>query len=56
MHARAQMTFARALDKSGKTTAALNYYRAIARESPDSDDGRRAAARIAALSAGSEGR
>ena len=55
-HARAQMTFALALDKSGKTSAALNYYRAIARESPDSDDGQRAAARITALSTGSEGR
>jgi RNA polymerase sigma factor (sigma-70 family) len=56
LHARTQMTFARALDKSGKTTAALNYYRAVARETPDSEDGRRAAARIAALSAGAEGR
>jgi RNA polymerase sigma factor (sigma-70 family) len=56
MHARAQMAFARALDKSGNTTGALKYYRAIARESPDSEDGQRAAARIAALDAGSEAR
>jgi hypothetical protein len=48
------MAFARALDKAGKTTAALNYYRAIARESPDSADGQYAATRIAALSAASE--
>jgi RNA polymerase sigma factor (sigma-70 family) len=54
VHARAQMAFARALDKAGHTTGALNYYRAIARESPDSADGQYAATRIAALSAASE--
>jgi RNA polymerase sigma factor (sigma-70 family) len=55
VHARVQMTFARALDKAGNITGALKYYRAIARESPDSEDGQRAVARIAAL-AGSDGR
>jgi RNA polymerase sigma factor (sigma-70 family) len=54
--ARAQMPAARALEKMGKITAALGYYRAIARESPGSDDGRLAAARIAALSPLAEAR
>jgi RNA polymerase sigma factor (sigma-70 family) len=48
-HARARLPIARALDRMGKTRAALDYYREIVRESPDTDEARKAAARIAVL-------
>ena len=34
---------------AGKITGALEFYSKVARESPDTDEGRKAAARVAAL-------
>jgi hypothetical protein len=48
---RAKMRFplAQNLDRMGKTSAALDYYTEIARDAPDTEEGRRAAERIAVL-------
>ncbi len=46
-HMRLQV--ARNLEKSGKINSALKFYGKIAREAPDTDEGRAAAARVAAL-------
>jgi len=48
--ARVRLPLAQALEKAGKTAGALDYYRQIASDAPDSEAGRRAAARIAAIS------
>jgi RNA polymerase sigma factor (sigma-70 family) len=47
--ARAQIPIAQALEKMGKFTGALEFYTKIAREVPDTEEGRLAAARVAAL-------
>jgi len=47
--ARARLPLAQALEKMGKTTGALDYYRQIASDSPDSAEGRLASARIAVI-------
>src|SRR5262249_31882151 len=47
--ARVRFPLARALEKKGKIRGALFFYNEIAREAPDTEEGRRAAARIAAL-------
>jgi hypothetical protein len=49
--ARVQIPIAESLEKIGKTAGALNFYREIARQAAGTDEGRLAAARIAALSA-----
>ena len=48
---RARMKFpvARDLEKMGKIAGAIDFYRTIVRESPESEEGRTAAARIDAL-------
>jgi hypothetical protein len=48
---RAKMRFplAQNLDRMGKTSAALDYYSEIARDAPDTEEGRRSAQRIATL-------
>jgi hypothetical protein len=47
--ARARFPAAWNLERSGKISAALDYYTEIARDAPESEEGRRAAERIAAL-------
>jgi hypothetical protein len=47
--AQTRLKIARALEKKGKITGALEYYNKITREIPDSDEGREAARRVAAL-------
>ena len=47
--AKVRFPLARALEKKGKIRGALFFYNEIAREAPDTEEGRRAAARIAAL-------
>jgi hypothetical protein len=47
--ARVRLPLAQALEKMGKTAGALDYYRQIASEAPDSNEGRLASARIAAI-------
>ena len=47
--ARVRLPIAQALEKTGKIKEALDFYNEIAREAPGTDEGRRAAARIAAL-------
>jgi RNA polymerase sigma factor (sigma-70 family) len=47
--AKVRFPLARALEKKGKFRGALFFYHEIAREAPDTEEGRRAAARIAAL-------
>jgi RNA polymerase sigma factor (sigma-70 family) len=47
--ARVRLPMAQALEKMGKTTGALDYYRQIASDAPDSEEGRVASARIAAI-------
>ena len=44
-----QLQVARNLEKSGKINGALKFYAKIAREAPDTNEGRAAAARVAAL-------
>ena len=46
-HTRLQL--ARTLEKKGKITGALEFYNKVVRESPDTDEGREAASRVAAL-------
>jgi RNA polymerase sigma factor (sigma-70 family) len=48
--ARVRLPLAQALEKMGKTAGALDYYRQIATDAPDSEAGRLASARIAAIS------
>jgi CxxC motif-containing protein (DUF1111 family) len=48
--ARVRLPLAQALEKMGKTAGALDYYRQIASDAPDSEEGRLATARIAAIS------
>ena len=48
--ARAQFPIARNLEKMGKIDGALDFYRAIVRHAPDSEEGRVAATRTAVLS------
>jgi hypothetical protein len=43
------MQVARNLEKSGKINTALKFYAKVAREAPDTEEGREAAARIAEL-------
>lgn len=50
--AAARLAIARNLEKSGKTRAALDDYRAIAREAPETEAGRAADGRIRALASG----
>jgi RNA polymerase sigma factor (sigma-70 family) len=45
----ARFAIARALEKKGKITGALEFYTKIAREAPNTEEGRLATARIAAL-------
>ncbi len=47
--ARVRLPLARALEKMGKTAGALDYYRRIATDAPDTEAGRLASARIAAI-------
>jgi RNA polymerase sigma factor (sigma-70 family) len=47
--ARGRLQIARALEKKGKFTGALEVYGRVVRETPESDEGRTAAARSAAL-------
>jgi hypothetical protein len=47
--ARARILIARTLEKKGKITGALEFYSKIVREAPDTEEGRQAAARVAAL-------
>jgi hypothetical protein len=47
--ARVRLQVARNLEKSGKIYNALKFYARIARECPDTDEGREATARIAAI-------
>ncbi len=47
--ARIQFPIAKALEKMGKTTAALDSYREIAQQAPDTEEGKRSVARISAL-------
>jgi hypothetical protein len=49
--ARIQFPIARNLERMGKTAAALESYREIARHAADTDEGRRSVARISALTA-----
>ncbi len=49
--AKVQLPLAQALEKMDKITGALNYYREIAREAPDTVEGRLAISRITALTA-----
>ncbi|MGO9469169.1 MAG: di-heme oxidoredictase family protein, partial [Isosphaeraceae bacterium] len=48
--ARVRLPLAQALEKMGKTAGALDYYRQIASDAPDSEAGRLATARIAEIS------
>ena len=48
--ARAQFPIAQNLEKMGKIDGALDFYRAIVRHAPDSEEGRVAATRTAILS------
>ncbi|MDR3634769.1 MAG: sigma-70 family RNA polymerase sigma factor [Isosphaeraceae bacterium] len=50
--AQTQLPIAVSLEKLGKTAGALEFYREIAREAPDTDEGRSAAARMAAILTG----
>jgi RNA polymerase sigma factor (sigma-70 family) len=52
--ARVRLPLAQALEKMGKTAGALDYYRQIASDAPDSDEGRLASARIAAIGSKSD--
>ena len=47
--AQTRLQIALTLEKKGKLTGALEFYNKIAREMPDSEEGRAAAARVAAL-------
>ena len=47
--AQGQFPIALALEKMGRTAGALEFYRAIVRDAPDTEEGRAAAARISAL-------
>jgi hypothetical protein len=47
--ARARMQIAWTLEKKGKITGALEFYGKVARESPDTEEGRKAAARLVVL-------
>jgi len=47
--ARAQLPIAVILDRNGKRTGALDYYRTIARDAPGTPEGKQAAARLAEL-------
>jgi hypothetical protein len=47
--ARVQLPIARSLEKMGKLTGALEFYREIARGAPEAEEGRQAAARTAAI-------
>src|SRR5262249_32186106 len=47
--AQARFSIARALEKRGKFTGALEFYGRIVRESPDTEEGRLSAARITTL-------
>jgi CxxC motif-containing protein (DUF1111 family) len=49
--ARVRFPIARALERKGKLKGALEYYSAIAREAPETEEGQRAAARVAAIRA-----
>ena len=46
---KAKLPIARSLEKQGRTSGAINFYREIAREAPDTDEGRQATQRINAL-------
>jgi hypothetical protein len=48
--ARAKLPLARSLEKMGKTTGAINFYREIARDAADTEEGRIAVERIQVLS------
>jgi RNA polymerase sigma factor (sigma-70 family) len=48
--ARARLPLARSLEKMGKTTGAISFYREIARDAADTEEGRIAAERIHVLS------
>ena len=48
--ARAKLPLARSLEKMGKTTGAINFYREIAREAAGTEEGRIATERINVLS------
>jgi hypothetical protein len=43
------LKIAMTLEKKGKISGALEFYSKVARESPDTPEGRKAAARVAAL-------
>jgi RNA polymerase sigma factor (sigma-70 family) len=47
--ARSRMQIAWSLEKKGKITGALEFYGKVARESPDTEEGRKAAARLVVL-------
>ena len=47
--AHTRLKIALTLEKKGKISGALEFYNKVARESPDSDEGRKAASRVAAL-------
>jgi hypothetical protein len=47
--AHTRLKIALTLEKKGKITGALEFYNKVARESPNTDEGRKAAARVAAL-------
>ncbi len=47
--AKVRLPIAQALEKMGKTAGALDYYRQIASDAPDSEEGRLASTRIAAI-------
>ena len=47
--AHARLKIAWTLEKKGKLSGALEFYNKVARQSPDTDEGRKAAARVAAL-------
>ena len=49
--AHTRLHIARNLEKKGKITGALEFYNKIAREAPDTDEGREAATRVAAPAA-----